>query len=776
MKLSSNARWIASLEEGTPRSSTRVPYFRKSFVLRGTVKLAQLHVTALGLYECELNGRRIGNDVFAPGWTDYNKRVQYQSYDITSLVRQGENVLGALLGDGWYCGFIGVWDRQMYGARPTLLAQLEITLANGTVQTLATDETWKTTTGPILESDLLMGEYYDARRELGGWSRPRYDDSSWQAVRLAEDPKIEISPCLGPPVRRIEEIKPIEVRAMGTPPDGLLIFDFGQNFSGRVRIRIRVPRGRKVRLRHAEILKPDGHIYTENLRTAKATDYYIGKGGGWQEWEPRFTFHGFRYVEVAWLGAEDKIEVTGVVLHSDTKPTGTFSCSNPLLNQLQHNIVWGQKSNFLEAPTDCPQRDERLGWTGDAQVFIRTAAFNMDVGGFFHKWMRDVRDAQTAKGGIPPAVPAAGFDLEDAGPAWADATIICPWTIYLCYGDRKILEDHYASMQRFFDFTTKHRCHNHIRSHPKADAWGGFGDWLALDGSGKMDGATPKDLIGTAFYAYDAELMARIAVVLGKAKDAAGYRALHGKIVAAFRRRFVTGDGLIVSGTQTSYVLALKFGLLPEARQASAAAVLAKDVETRGYHLATGFVGTPYILDALEQHGHLDVAYKLLEQETFPSWLFPVKNGATTIWERWDGWTPDKGFQDVGMNSFNHYAYGAVGAWMVSRVAGLDVDPENPGYRHILFRPRPGGTLTSAQATLETPQGRVSIAWQKSGRTIKFDLTVPKGARATFDPPPEFGKRRPVGPGRHRFILAPGDSTIHRTTNSPLASFIDDIS
>ena len=453
---------------------------------------------------------------------------------------------------------------------------------------------------------------------------------------------------------------------------------------------------------------------------------------------------------------KDFLEVTGIVLHSDTAPTGTFSCSHPLLNQLQKNIVWGQKSNFLEVPTDCPQRDERLGWTGDAQVFIRTAAFNMDVREFFHKWMRDVCDAQRPSGAVPSVVPARGFvrPAEDGGPAWADAIIICPWTIYLCYGDRSILENHYEAMVCFLDFIARERCKNHIRSHPEVDASGGYGDWLALDGSGRTDGATPRDLIGTAFYAYDVKIMEQVAGVLGRHEDAARFRALSLQITEAFLRRFVTPEGLMASGTQTSYVLALHFGLLPEELRPSAARELVRDIERRGFHIATGFVGTPYILEVLEANGFLEIAYRLLEQETFPSWLFPVTNGATTIWERWDGWTPEKGFQDKGMNSFNHYAYGAVGAWMYRSVAGLELKAEDPGYRHILFRPRPGGSITSAQAELKTPQGPTGICWKIEGTNLVVEAFVPAGARATFSPPPGYvSQPAEWGPGQHRIVL-----------------------
>jgi len=753
------ARWIASPVFGAPHTTPPAPYFRRSFSLPGAVRSASLTITALGLYEAEINGKPVGDHIFAPGWTDYGKQVPYQTYDVTALLRSGENVLGTILGEGWYCSAIG-WLvlRQNYGERPQWLARLEIVLADGARVEIVTDGDWKTTTGPILENDFLMGESYDARRELVNWSRSGYRDEDWTPAIVAPAPQIEFTRSEAPPVRRLGEL-----RTQGTPrlipyhQGHLRIHDLGQNFSGRVRLSVRAPRGTTVKLRFAEILNPDGSLYTENLRGARATDYYTCKGGGLETWEPRFTFHGFRYVEVGGLGSEDKAEVVGIVLHSDMKPTGRFACSNPLLNQLQSNIVWGQKSNFLEVPTDCPQRDERLGWTGDAQVFIRTAAFNMDVRGFFHKWTRDIRDSQSPAGGVPPVVPNPmdhALKMEDGGPAWSDAAIICPWTIYLCYGDTRILEEHYESMVRYLAFLEKKVSLRHIRSHPELkNIWHGFGDWLALDGGGKVDGITPRDLIGTAFFAHDAGLLAGIAEILGKKDDARRMRALQAKIVAAFRRRFVTPDGLLMSGTQTSYVLALHFDLLPEKVRPAAAKFLADDVTQRGFHLATGFVGTPYILAVLERYGYLDVAYKLLEQETFPSWLFPVKNGATTIWERWDGWTPEKGPQDKGMNSYNHYAYGAVGAWMYATVAGLDLDPADPAYRHILFRPRPGGTLTWAEAELETPHGSTRIRWDKTRAGLKLDLLVPKGARATLAPPPHYGPSRTFKAGRHRLTL-----------------------
>lgn len=749
-----SAQWLFSPASGGPQTPAPAGYFRKPFPVAGKVRNAWLHITALGLYECLINGKRVGDHEFAPGWTDYRKRLYFQTYDVTALLQEGGNVVGVILGDGWYTGHIAQAHRQFYGERPQILAQLEITGEDGAVSRIVTGPDWVTTTGPILENDLVMGEAYDARHDLGDWAAPGYDDHAWVPVVVAPAPAIAIERSPGPPVRRLQTLPPRSENRHGFHwiRDKDRIYDLGENITGRIRLRVKASRGTHLVIRHAEVLNPDGTLYTENLRTARATDFYTCAGTGVEEWEPRFTFHGFRYVEVKGLKNEDFCEVAGIVLHSDTPPTGTFQCSHALLNQLQRNIQRGQKGNFLEVPTDCPQRDERLGWTGDAQAFIRTACFNMDVRGFFHKWLKDMRDAQGEDGAIPAIVPFVGvFGLgNDGGPAWADAALICPWTLYLCYGDTGILREHYDCMVRYMEYLAANKVKNHIRVHPEVDEWGGFGDWLALDGSGRTEGGTAKDLIGTAFYANNADILANAAELLGRKDDAKRFRALHGKIVEAFRRRFVTPDGLIAGGTQTAYVLALHFGLVPEEARASSAIELVRKIKANGMHLGTGFVGTPYLLHVLEAAGHLDVAYALLEQETFPSWLFPVKNGATTIWERWDGWTPDKGFQDKGMNSFNHYAYGAVGDWMVSAVAGLMFDPQEPGYKHIVFKPRPGGTLTWAEAKLKTPQGAAGIRWELKDSVLELELEVPPASRATLSLPSGWtATPTTFGPGRH---------------------------
>lgn len=740
------AAWIAAPWAGGPATPAPCPYIRTAFSLDESVVCATLTITALGLYHAEINGAPVDDAVFRPGWTDYRKRVQVQTFDVTDLLRAGGNALGILLGDGWYCGFVGWIYRQSSGDRPRVKARLDITLRSGAVQTVQTDNTWQTAMGALLESDLLMGEWYDARRELSGWSQPGTPDGDWQPVLLSPpDKEPMLSETIGPPVRRIETLPAHELPRQPGQHAGDFRYDLRQNISGRVRLAIEAPAGTIVELRHAEMLNPDGSLYVANLRRAKALDGYVCKGGGREEWEPRFTFHGFRYVEAKVTlpaGTRSAIpcpEITGVVLHSDIPKTGNFTCSNPLLNQLWSNIDWGQRGNFLEVPTDCPQRDERLGWTGDAQVFARTACFNRDVQLFFHKWMRDLRDAQLEDGAVQAFAPNPGIlEPRDGGPAWADAMVICPWTVYLAYGDVQILRDNYEAMKRFMDHTEHCASLHGVRAHPDLNRWLGFGDWLALDGSTSLMGRTPIDLIGTAFHVYVATLMTKIATVLGYPEAARRFAERSAKSRATFQHRYVTPEGLVDPATQTALTLALHFNILEEEQRATCATELVRLIAENDGHLQTGFVGTPYLLHALEDTGHLDIAYKLLEQETYPSWLFPVKNGATTIWERWDGWTPDKGFQSIGMNSFNHYAYGAVGDWMVRSVAGLETEEDPPGYQVIVFRPRPGGSLTSASASLQTAGGVVAIEWKLDGDILRVQTTRPASCSARFDPPADY--------------------------------------
>ncbi len=727
------AQWIGASFYGGPRTTSPAPYLRMEFSPEKQVVSARLYATAIGLYECYLNGSRVGDAVLAPGWTDYSKHIQYQAYDVTDLLQSGANAFGAILGDGWGVGHIAWIGRQQYADRPHFLAQIVLTYDDGSKDVIRTDNTWKVSTGPILESDLLMGESYDARRELTGWLVPGYNDASWHHVEFFTGHEANLVATNGPTVKRQDELQPANIHKIPDFVNPRWIFDLGQNMVGWIRLRVQGEKGRTITVRYAEALNSDGSVYTNNLRTARNTDHYTLKGGEEEIWEPSFTFHGFRYVELlGFPGTPTEDTVTGVVVHSEMSPTGTFECSDPLINQLQHNIVWGQKGNFVDVPTDCPQRDERLGWTGDAQVFIQTAAFNMNVAGFFTKWMRDLEDAQYLDGAYPAVAPnPAVWSIGDGGPAWADAGVICPWTIYQCFGDTRLLQERYPSMQRFIEFLSQ-TSRDGIWCYEEYTGWHGFGDWLALDGSDGREGGTSKELIGTAFFAYSTKLMAGIARIQGKEDDALHYNALSEEANTAFNRRFVNKDGTIQGGTQTSYILALHFDLLPDELRPRAAAELARNIREREDHLSTGFVGTPYINWVLSKMGYLDTAYTLLKQTTWPSWLYSVTQGATTIWERWDGWTHDKGFQDPGMNSFNHYAYGAVGAWMYAVIGGIDLDPNQPGYKHIIMRPKPGGGLTYARAELQSMYGIIRSAWTWENDTFKWSITTPANTTATI--------------------------------------------
>ena len=740
-------QWIGALELGGPFTTSPAPFVRAEFTLDKPVARARLYATALGLYEAHINGAVVGNDVLTPGWTDYAKRVQYQVYDVTGMLTQGDNAIGAILGDGWYAGYVGWQARQRYGDVPKFLAHLAVTYDDGSTDVFATGDNWKTAYGPITASDIQMGEHYDARREMPGWDTAGFDDGKWRTVALFPDPGITLSAMVGPTVRRTVEIKPTIIPRDANPSQhSKLIFDMGQNMVGWLRLKISAPAGTTITLRHAEVLNPDGTIYITNLRRAQQTDHYTAKGEGEEIWEPRFTFHGFRYVELSgFAGTPDAETLTGIVVHSDMPQTMSFECSDPLINQLQHNIEWGQRGNFVDVPTDCPQRDERLGWTGDAQVFIRTAAYNFDVSGFFTKWTRDLEDSQTARGEFPMVSPNPGVAGVDGGPAWADAGVICPWTIYQCYGDKQILIDRYASMCRYVDFLNA-TSRDGERNYAGYDGWQGFGDWLALDGSTDHFGITPKSLIGTAFFSYSARLLSRIATILGRDEDAARYAGYADTARDAFQRVYVTPGGLVAGGTQACYVLALYFDLLPESARPVALDALVRDIKMRGDHLSTGFVATPYISRVLSDNGKTDVAYTLLKQKSWPSWLYSVTQGATTIWERWDGWTHDRGFQNPGMNSFNHYAYGAIGAWMYAVVAGIDVDDDQPGYKRIIMRPQPGGDFSYVAADLKGPYGAIRSAW-KQNNGFEWNITVPANSSALVAVPTAQGAEVREGDG-----------------------------
>jgi alpha-L-rhamnosidase len=740
--------WIGSSLVGGPRTMVPAPFIRKEFSVVQPFVSARLYATALGLYEFEINGKRVGDDIFTPGWTDYSKKVQYQVYDVTECLQQGQNAIGAKLGDGWYCGFAGWRDRQRSGDRPKLLSQLEITFRDGKKLVIPSDSSWKTAFGPILQSDLLMGESYDARLDFPGWSQPDFNDQKWRPAEIFQESRTGLVAQIGPTVKKQEELRPISApMEQKSWPVSQWIFDMGQNMVGWVRLKAKAAPGTTIRLRFGEILNPNGTLYTQNLRSALQTDYFTLRGSGDEIFETHFTFHGFRYVEMSgYPGVPTKDMVTGIVLHSDMPVTGKFECSDPLINQLQHNILWGQKGNFVDVPTDCPQRDERLGWTGDAQVFIRTATFNMDVAAFFERYQQNLTDAQSPIGQFPMVAPNPGIAGIDGGPAWSDAGIICPWTIYQQYGDKYLLELHYESMSRFIQYLESTSC-DFIRTYPGWDGFEGFGDWLSINAD------TPKDLIGTAFFAYSVSLMVKIAGILGKDADVERYQKLYEGIRQSFINHFVTAQGMVVGNTQTAYVLALHFDLLPEHLRSTAADALVRDIKRRGMHLSTGFVGSPYLPFVLTRFGYLDIAYQLLNQKTWPSWLYSVTQGATTIWERWDGWTTEKGFQDPGMNSFNHYAYGSIGEWLYRIVAGIDLAAENPGYRHIIINPNPGGGLDYVKAEYHSAVGTILSEWRVENDRFSLDVFIPTNTIAIiYIPARKFDTITEVGgmEGVHR--------------------------
>jgi alpha-L-rhamnosidase len=692
------------------------------------IKSATAYITAHGLYEAQINGQRVGDAYLTPGWTSYNKRLQYQVYDVTNLLKNGSNAIGVTLGSGWYRGHLA-WggNKNIYGKDISLLLQLAITYSDGTTETVVSDESWKSTTGSIISSEIYDGETIDARAEKTGWTLPGYNDAHWSGVKIGNFSNNNLIATYNEPARKHETFKPVKIF---TTPKGEKVIDFGQNLVGWVMLKVRGNAGDTITIQHAEVLDKQGNFYTDNLRAAKATSVYILKGNGEENFEPHFTYYGFRYIKVEGIKGDLKPgDFTAVAIYADMKKTGTFSTSNALINQLQHNIEWGQKGNFLDVPTDCPQRDERLGWTGDAQVFSRTASFNMGVNNFFSKWMKDVAADQLPNGSVPFVIPNVLGPNAGGSAGWADVATIIPWNMYLAYGDKKILEDQYSSMKSWVEY---------IHDKSNKDLWNTgfhFGDWLFYRPDDDNDGraaVTDKYLIAQCFYAHSTQLLINAAKVLGKTDDVAVYTNLLQKIKEAFIKEYMTPNGRLVSGTQTAYVLALNFDMLPENLRAQAAERLAENVKSYNNHLTTGFLGTPYLCHVLSRFGYDSVAYKLLLQDTYPSWLYPVKMGATTIWERWDGEKPDSTFETPGMNSFNHYSYGAIGDWMYRSMAGIDTYEDGVGYKHIKIKPHIGGGFTNTSASLETNYGTVSSGWKVENDKIIMDVEIPANTTATI--------------------------------------------
>jgi alpha-L-rhamnosidase len=722
------------------------PMLRREFLLRPGLVHARLYTTALGVYEAEINGLRVGESILEPGWTSYHHRLCYQTYDVTALLEVGANAIGVWLGDGWYRGRLGWKDqRNVYGERLAALAQLELRYADGSIERIVTDEAWRATTGPLRASSLYDGEDYDARQELQGWSSPGYDDGAWAGVQVLPHERSALVAPLGPPVCCTETVAPV---AITTSPSGRTIVDFGQNLVGRVRFTAQGAAGQTITLRHAEVLE-DGELATRPLRTARATNRYTLRGGAPETWEPRFTFQGFRYLEVdGWPGQLQLSDLVARVYHSDMERTGWFACSEPLLNRFHENVVWSMRGNFLSIPTDCPQRDERLGWTGDIQVFAPTATFLYACAGFLDSWLHDLALEQQQHGGIVPIVIPNVLGEPFAATAWGDAAAIVPWVLYQRYGDRDLLARQYPSMAAWVDTVARLAGPGRLW-----DTGFQFGDWL--DPSAPPEHAaqarTSPAIVATAYFAHSARLTSEAAALLGDETAAEQYGALAAEVRAAFCNAYVAPDGLMRSDAETAYALALAFELLPDAAARQRAAErLGQLVVASGFQIATGFVGTPLICDVLTNIGRLDLAYQLLMQRHCPSWLYPVIMGATTIWERWDSLRPDGTINPGGMTSFNHYALGAVADWVQRTVAGLA--PATAGYRTLRIQPRPGGGLTWAQARHRTPYGMAEVDWALEGGTLTVRAVVPPNSTAIVVLPGAEQKPFEVGAGRYTWV------------------------
>ena len=710
------------------------PVLERTFQLRGGIAQARLYLTAHGVYVAHLNAGRVGDQVLPPGWTSYPHRLHYQTYDVSDLVREGENTLHVLLGNGWFRGTL-VRKNCHYGDRLALLAQLEVVYGDGSTEVIGTDERWRAGESGVVANDLYDGQRSDLRAGAGDANDP---------VEIVEAGLDRLVAPEGPPVRVTQILEPVSIT---TSPSGRLLVDFGQNLVGWVRLRVKdVAEGAEVSIRHAEVLER-GELGVRPLRFAKATDSYLLPGAEELTLEPSLTFHGFRYAEITGAGDVQPEDVRAVVVGSDLRRTGWFSCSDEGLNQLHENAIWSMRGNFLSVPTDCPQRNERLGWTGDIQIFAPTACFLHDAAGFLSSWLQDLAAEQGPDGSVPYVIPDVLYAPEPAAAAWGDAAAVVPWVLYERYGDTRILERQYPSMRAWVERVSGLAGPGHV--------WRGsfqFGDWLDPAAPPEEPGAarTDHDLLATAHLAHSAGIVARAATVLGHTADAERYAALARDTREAFAREFATPSGNVLSDAQTAYALALCWNLLPgQAQRRRAGDRLADLVRAEDFRIGTGFVGTPLITDALTATGHADVAYRLLLQRACPSWLYPVTMGATTIWERWDSMLPDGSINPGQMTSFNHYAFGAVADWLHRTVAGLA--PAAPGYRHLTIHPVPGTGLTQAAARHLTPYGEAAVAWRRDAGQLEVEATVPIGARATVALPGRepFG----VGPGHHAWTV-----------------------
>lgn len=721
-------------EKDAEKEESRAYYYRREINIERKIKSAYAYVTALGLYHFYVNGTRVGEDEFTPGWTSYNKHLLYQTYDITACLEDGANVIAGLAGPGWYKGDIGsLRARNHYGDKTAFFCQIEVEYEDGVRECFYTDETWKCRISPIRFSEIYDGEIYDARQECRGWNKAGCADQGWNHVCAVTYP-LEILKAQGG--GRVKKIQEIAVKNMFHTPQGDLVIDFGQNLTGWVEFRIKGKKDEIAELICFETLDAEGNVYLDNLRTARQTIRYICSGKDEETFHPNFSYQGFQYIRiVSYPGKPEPEDFKAWVLHTGMEQTGKMECSNPDLNQLFHNILWGMKGNFLDVPTDCPQRDEHLGWTGDAQIFCRTATYLMDTYTFYSKWLRDVEADQTKEGGIPHVVPdiwtgkpVQGKIFEQgthSAAGWGDAAVIVPWTLYQMYGDTTVIKRQYRCMKSWIEFMRKH-ARNNIWNYKLQ-----FGDWVALDAEeGSYYGATPIDLTCTAYYAYSTELFSKMAGIIGETEDEITYRKLYEEIKETYQKNFLGKDGRLKVQTQTAQIISLYFRLLPESSREKAVCDLIGLLQKEGGHLVTGFMGTPYICHALSENGHTKKAFELLLKEDFPSWLYQVKQGATTVWEHWDGKRPDGSMWSPAMNSFNHYAYGAVGEWMFRAMAGIECSEAGPGFKEIIIRPHIGGNLKYVKTSYESIYGRIRTQWDCEGSEVRLKIEIPCNTRA----------------------------------------------
>lgn len=713
--------------------TAKVRHIPPTLNLRGTLKVrqsiasARLYSSARGVYHAFINGTKVGNTELDPGWTDYNNRIIYQVNDITEQIKVGKNTIGLSVGDGWWSGYVGFDSRRQgnhYGSDPAAWALVIITYTDGSEEKIATDDTWQECAGEIRYADLLMGEYVDRRFDLGDWTNPHYDSSAWANAIIVDSDLTKLQAPIDAPIRSMISKRAV---SLNKDADGKWLIDFGQNLVGRVKIDFgAMNSGESVYLRHGEILE-NGRLYADNLRTAEARDVFVSAGNDNNYFSPSFTFHGFRYVEIS--GSPVHLETDDViaeVLFNDTPEEGTVQTSSSDVNQLISNVRWGQRSNFVAVPTDCPQRDERLGWTADAQVFLPTACLNSDVQAFMTRWLGDLRYEQSTEGSFPDIAPVISTFFREGSPAWGDGGIIMPWHLYRVYGDKRLLKDSFDSMKNWVDFI--HRNNPNLVWENRTGRH--YGDWL------QIDALTCRPLLATAYFAHSAELVSYSAKVLGYLDEYHRYQQLSQDIKHVFRTTFLKEDGKLESDTQTSYLLALAFDLVPEPVRPLLAKNLVAALERHNNLLTTGFIGVSLLCPVLSEIGRSDLAYSLLETDDFPSWLYSVRQGATTIWERWDGWTEHAGFQSAEMNSFNHYSLGSVCEWIYRYVAGIDQTKDSVAYSNPLIRPQIGGTLTSAAATYESPYGRISSSWQlRDDRTAQFTFSTPPTTTASVNLP-----------------------------------------